>query len=286
MKRILTVLVMMAVSLSLSHGQVRPGELYDEGAEINAPRLGAQSKVPTGWAGVLPMNTEVFLLMPKQYAFGQIYAMGGEDNYEDLKKRWTSGVELDNGLFIKSSSEPSMRNGSLVSSLQIVGNKNYGGYVEAKCGDFGNCIVAFLFAPPEMVEELSAAIKSFMDDMVFFEPRELDLYAEFDWTAFLGGKYMANYERIQGSKKESEIWLCGDGSFTSKLKNKGVFADQAKDYLGTKKGTWEINGMGPTSQLILSFKNLPTVTLDLLIEEEKIFVNGTRYFFMQDDICK
>jgi hypothetical protein len=122
--------------------------------------------------------------------------------------------------------------------------------------------------------------------MTFEEPKEVDPYMDFDWQEFLGGKYMASYERLQGSKKNSEVWLCSDGTFKSKLKRKGVFAGTASEYMGNKKGTWRAGEVGSNSTLTLEFKNLPPVTLDIYIEEEKIFVNGTRFFFMQDDICK
>ena len=83
------------------------------------------------------MNTEVFLLMPKNNSFGQIYVMGGEDDYETLKSRWMRGVELDNGVYVRASTEPTFRNGSLAAPLEVEGNKNWNGYVEGKCGDFG-----------------------------------------------------------------------------------------------------------------------------------------------------
>lgn len=279
-------MILLLTGVTLSLAQVRPGQLYDSGEEVYGPKLGVTTKIPEGWAGVLPMNTEVFLLMPKNNSFGQIYVMGGEDSYDALKSRWATGVELDNGIFVKSIKEPEFRNGSLASNLEVEGNKSWNGYVEAKCGDFGNCLIAFLFAPPDMVGKLSVSIQSFMDDMTFSEPKDINPYAEFDWNEFLGGKYMANYERLQGSKKESEIWLCPDGSFKSKLKRKGVFADQSQDYTGNKKGTWEVGEPGPATTLTLNFNKLSSIDIELLIEEEKIFVNGTRFFFMQDDFCK
>jgi len=286
MRKIFGAIILILFGSAFCLGQIRPGQLYDSGEEIYGPKLGVTTKIPEGWAGVLPMNTEVFLLMPKNNSFGQIYVMGGEDSYEALKSRWAAGIELDNGVFVKSINEPEFRNGSLASDLVVEGNKSWSGYVEAKCGNYGLCLISFLFAPPDMVPTLSVSIQSFMDDLSFSEPKEINPYENFDWNEFLGGKYMASYERLQGSKKESEIWLCPDGSFKSKLKRKGVFADQSQDYLGNKKGTWKVGDPGPTTTLSLSFKKLAPIQIELLIEEEKIYVNGNRFFFMHDDQCK
>ena len=212
--------------------------------------------------------------------------MAQEDTYDDLKSRWTNGVELDNGVIAKAIGEHDFRKDILASNVEIIGNKSTAGYVEAKCGDYGICLVAFLFAPPGKVASLSESIKYFTDNLTLIEPMEINPYANFDWENFLGNKYMANYERLQGSKKESEIWFCPDGTFRSKLKKRGAFAEESDEYTGSKSGTWKVDQVGPSTTLTLSFKKLPSIDIPLNIEEEKIYANGTRFFFMQDNSCK
>jgi hypothetical protein len=129
MRKIFGAIILILTGSPFCLGQIRPGQLYDSGEEIYGPKLGVTTKIPEGWAGVLPMNTEVFLLMPKNNSFGQIYVMGGEDSYEVLKSRWAAGIELDNGVFVKSKEEPKLRNGSLSSDLVVEGNKSWSGYV-------------------------------------------------------------------------------------------------------------------------------------------------------------
>ena len=67
---------------------------------------------------------------------------------------------------------------------------------------------------------------------------------------------------------------------------KGIFAEQSNDYSGNKSGLWSVDNKGPSTTLNLSFKKLPTISLPLSIDEDKIYVNGTRFFFMMDNSCK
>ena len=80
-----------------------------------------------------------------------------------------------------------------------------------------------------------------------------------------------------------------DGRFKTQLNRKGKLARSERgDYAGKNAGTWMVNGVGPKGQLTLQFdkKGLAPVQVDLLIEEEKIYMNGERYFVMNNKECK
>ena len=56
--------------------RLQPGRLYSPGEEIYAPKFGFTSRVPEGWVGALPRETEVFLLNANKGFFGEMYVFG------------------------------------------------------------------------------------------------------------------------------------------------------------------------------------------------------------------
>ena len=74
----LGVLLPATLHAQLPSNRIKPAEMYHAGDTIRSPRLGVQSKIPDGWAGVLPRDTEVFLLMPQDNTIGEVYVMVNE----------------------------------------------------------------------------------------------------------------------------------------------------------------------------------------------------------------
>lgn len=47
--------------------RLQPGKMYEPGETLYAPRFGFIAKVPEGWEGILPRESEVFLLFHLVY---------------------------------------------------------------------------------------------------------------------------------------------------------------------------------------------------------------------------
>jgi hypothetical protein len=77
MMRILLSAILLAIaSGGFAQSGVKPGSMYSAGDELNGPIYGVKSKVPVGWSGILPMDSEVFLLVPDGInADGEIYVI-------------------------------------------------------------------------------------------------------------------------------------------------------------------------------------------------------------------
>ena len=121
------------------------------------------------------------------------------------------------------------------------------------------------------------------------EPSLEDIFSDFDWKDFLQNKYGVTYESYQGYKKENHVWFCDDGTFRTQLNRKGKLARSERgDYSGKNSGNWTVEGIGAEGHLTLSFskKNLEPVEVNLFIEENKIYMNGERYFLMDNQDCK
>ena len=53
--------------------RLQPGKIYNAGEAIYAPRYGFNATIPADWEGMLPRESEVFLLTPTGSVFGEIY---------------------------------------------------------------------------------------------------------------------------------------------------------------------------------------------------------------------
>jgi hypothetical protein len=279
-------LIFVVAGISRGQERLRPAHRYDEGDEIFAPAYGMKSRIPKGWMGVLPRDTEVFLLMPKA-GDGEIYVMGDSVDYDIMKQRWLQGLDLGNGNTLLSDGRVFER-GDGIASKVILKNRttDYKAYIEAKCSDYDRCVGGLLVAAPQNYEKLKKGLIEFMDNMTFAAPSKESIYAFFNWQEYLSNKYLMNYTPAREGKSENEIRLCENGTFLMKLKRTGQLKNDAEAYKGKTTGTWETFSSGPTGKLLLHFEQLPDLELSLLIENDQVFINSKRYFLMYGATCR
>ncbi len=281
-------------SLLFAQDRVQPGKLYYEGEDLHAPIVGIETKIPIGWAGMIPHDSEIFFLLPNGGEDAQLFVRAYESTIDEVKAGWmTEGLELQPGLTIRSDGNIEDRAGWITSNVIVEEDQQkkraYQGYLEARCGNYGYCLTLFLIALPSDFKRLQKEVQRFADDITFVEPSLDDIFANFDWREFLQNKYGVTYESFQNYKKENHIWLCKDGTFRTQLNRKGRLARSERgDYSGKNNGNWTAQGIGSKGQLTLSFakKNLDPVQVDLFIEENKIYMNGECYFIMDNLDCK
>ena len=114
--------------------------------------------------------------------------------------------------------------------------KNLLGYAEAKCADYGWCIEYLLIVPEDIYEESKQGLISFMDNSRLGKPTLESMYANFNWLEKLKNKYLATYISNPYIKKNNQVWLCSDGTFKSKIQQKGI-GELTKHYdsIGVKR---------------------------------------------------
>jgi hypothetical protein len=86
-------LVVNLFGQELPSNRLKPGTLYHSGDSIKSPRLGLSARIPEAWDGVLPRDTEVFLLMPNTNIVGEMFILVNEKlDLAGQRKRWESGA--------------------------------------------------------------------------------------------------------------------------------------------------------------------------------------------------
>jgi hypothetical protein len=287
MRNLLLLCCLTASLFSFGQQGILPSQVYDEGEEVYSPTYGIKLKIPAGWVGMLPRNTEVFLLSSKKGIDAQIYLFADSTSLLQLKERWATGLTIDEGRVIKSDGKIDNVNGIISSNVVLTGVQHTGhsGYIEARCGNYGTCVAAMLSCQDKYLAEVKSTVSALMQQLTFVEPSMKKEYEGFDWKLFLSNKQLIHYGSVVGSKSENEIWLCQDGTFLAKLKRTGNVQGELGSYKGKHKGTWESSSFGKNGSLLLKFDKLPEVTVDLLIEDERIFLNEKSYLVVNAAMC-
>lgn len=274
-------------NFSYSQERLQAGRIYNPGEEINAPMIGLTAIIPDGWAGYLPTDTEMLMLANMENSEGTIYALPFDDTMDDIKERLSLNIkfEVENGIELAAKGDPYMRGEVLALEMMVKNStNNLLGYAEAKCADYGWCIVYLMITPEYMYEESKKTLIQFMDNSRLGEPTLGSLYANFDWPEKLKNKYITTYISNPYVKVKDQVWLCADGTFKSKLQQKNI-GNLSKKQKGNRSGTWEGKGVGPTGELTLHFKKAEPLNVKLELKDDRLFINGHRFYVMEHN-CK
>jgi hypothetical protein len=201
--------------------RLQPGKMYAAGETLYAPRFGFTAKVPVGWEGQLPRDSEVFLLKTTTTTYGEIYVFGRDQgDLNAMKEAWKKGFDLSENIKLVAAN-PTLENGVLSSEVTGAGeyiNKGVRGFAISRCNPSGPCITTLIIAPLQFYDSVTNTAIRFMKNSSFDAPSTASPYADFDWTEFLSNKVLATYAAVQGGSKESMIHLCADGTFTASIK--------------------------------------------------------------------
>ena len=272
--------------------RLQPGHLYAAGDTLFAPRFGFTSKVPEGWQGVLPRDTEVFMLTSiNTSVYGDVYVFGRDQgDLNSMKDSWSKGFDLTETIRLKATS-PTLVGGTLSAEVIAAGesiNNGYRGFSIARCNPNGPCVTLLALMPAQFYNDVKNTAIQFMEQSSFTMPSNVSIYVDFNWKEFLSNKAFFDYAYVDGGSKENKIELCGDGTFASNVKKSGLLKSENPLYRGRNSGTWKVDGIGEQTTLHFTFKKkeLPPMDIMLTIKDEKIYANGDRYFVGESKKCK
>ncbi|MBN7803179.1 hypothetical protein J0A67_20055 [Algoriphagus aestuariicola] len=269
--------------------RIQPGKMYNAGDSIYTPRYGFSGLIPQGWVGVLPRETEVFLLNSTSGTFGEIFVFGREKiDLSQLAESWKSGVSVSETVTLKAT-DPTIEGDLLYSHAEAVGNylppKNYRAFAATRCGEA--CITVLAISEESNAEASSQAALKLLKTAVLSTPREIDPYEGFDWKEFLSGKLLIAFEGFTGGKQQTKVTLCEDGSFRAQISKKGMMKDTNPDYKGGMKGSWAVEGNNSQATLTLTFekKGLAPFVANLKFVDEELYINEERHYASQTEKC-
>jgi hypothetical protein len=288
---ILIIATVTTQSVAQKKSRLQPGRLYEAGETLYAPRLGFIAKVPDGWQGLLPQETQVFSLSSVTSVFGEIYVFGREQgDIRSMQAVWNNGIDFTETIRLKAKA-PVIEDGIL--SSEVIGegdviNKGNRAFAIARCNPGGPCVTLLALAPIQFYEAVKNVSTKFMTTSSFEPPSNAPVHADLNWKEFLSNKSLLAYVEMQGGTKQNMVEFCADGTFTSEVDKTGWFKKQNAVYNGRNSGQWTVDGIGEQTKLHLTFKKkkVPPLEVTLSIKDEKIYAEGERYFIAQSTKCK
>jgi hypothetical protein len=288
MKKFLFTSILSCLTLILfSQDRLKPGAIYQQGEQIFAPMVGYKGIVPDGWYGTLPQGEEVFMMIPNGNAKGFMFINAHKLPLSELQKIWKQEFQITETIKLSIKGEPVIDGNTLIAELNVSGAPEpFEGKAVAIEGGHGWTIGMILLSPSNKYEEHEKNFDQLLASSVVEAPSLATIYGNFNWSEFLKSKYLMSYLSSTEYREQDEIWLCPDGSFRTKIKSKGKLVTEKSPYKGNTKGTWKAEGVGEKGKLILSTTKGATETLDMEIKEDKIFINGGRFFALEYNDCK
>jgi hypothetical protein len=271
--------------------RVEPGKMYGTGDELYAPKYGFTSKVPDGWVGTLPRETEVFLLNLSTGQFGEIFVFGRPSiDLNRLSEEWKAGVDVTETIRLQAI-DPQINDNMLSSEAKVVGNfipTKKRAFAAVRCGGTGTCITVLAVSQEDNFDEVSKAAEEFLASASFGAPREIDPYSGFDWKEFLSNKMLIVYNDFKGGQQSTRVNLCEDGSFNAKIKKKGIMKDFNPEYKGNMVGAWSVESNNAEAVLSLTFskKDLSPLTVQMKFKDEELYINEERFYASRSENCK
>lgn len=270
-----------------SQDRLKPGAMYEQGQQIFAPLVGYKGVVPDGWFGTLPQEEEVFLMIPNGNTNGYMFINANHMELTQLEKDWSHDMSLTDEIVISIKGEPKIEGNRMTGEFEVTGSREpFVGHAVAIDGGHGYTLTLILLSPVSQYEAYKKNFDQLVASSVVEEPSIGSIYGDFNWAEFLKNKYLMSYISSTQYKEQDEIWLCGDGTFRSKIKSKGKLVVEKSPYKGNKKGTWTAEGIGEKGKLFITLPKDTGIVLDMEIKDDKVFVNGGRFFAMENTECK
>jgi len=286
-KTLISILLATVTIYTYGQSRLKPGKIYEQGEEIFAPMVGYKGVVPEGWFGTLPQEEEVFLMIPAGNAEGYMFINANPVDLKQLRKQWDRPFSLSDHLVISLQGEPEVEGNRISGTFEVTGSaKPYKGTAVAIDGGHGWCLSMSLLCPVESFESFKKNFDQLVSSSSVEAPSIGTIYADFNWPEFLQNKYFMSYLSSTQVREQDEIWLCADGTFRTRIKTKGKLVAEKSPYSGKRKGTWTAEGVGEKGQLNLNTSKGESVSLTMEIKDDKIFINGGRFFALENSECK
>ena len=103
------------------------------------------------------------------------------------------------------------------------------------------------------------------------------------WYKEVAGKQLLYIYTGNGYRRKEKIWLCSDGSFQSSGYGGSISSLGSAAFSdGGRSGRWAVNG----DVLTLAFSNGNTAKYKLSFYKGFLYLDNTRYFRLENDLCK
>lgn len=285
-RRFVLLLVLAAAWPSTAAAQgidIEPGVQYRGEAALQAPEYGVSFVLPAEWAGVLPPDAEMFVMQGLAF---QAYILAGIEamTLAEAQALMAEDIDVGDGIVLHPAGEVTADGSMLAADYSVTGAANpLVGRVVTIIGDHGFGIYFVAAAEPDNRERLGEAVKKISASVRLTDPVPAataapEAGAGGAWEQQLRGKKLSHFYTDSGYSEEDYIWLCADGRFY-RSSNSGGFGGGASGAFSSQYGgSWQASGDPAEGTLLLAYNDGSTASYALSIEDDKLYLDGSRYF--------
>lgn len=259
--------------------ELAPGVLYEGPVELTAPAYGAVFFLPEQWKGILPPESQ-FFMMERAGLAATVFAGIEEMTLEEAHGLMSQAIDLDVGIRLVPVAEVSTKGQLLVADYKIEGAADpLLGRVVTLVGEHGLGITLLAAATEEAMPTIQKDLHTMIDGVELSKPDvpKQPKPGSGNWMSELNGCKLSRFYTTSGYTEEEYIWLCPDGFYRSF--NSGGFGGGASGAFQSKNGgTWTVSGPGTQGSLVLSYNDGSTATYGVALEGTKLFLDGKRWF--------
>ncbi|PHN03636.1 hypothetical protein [Flavilitoribacter nigricans] len=262
---------------------------------VDYKHLGLSFTVPAGWMG---QEAEMGYLIASNTIPGLLMLLPHDQPYslQQLKEQAQAGLSEANGTNLQLSGpltelSKNAVGGTFTGTLEwqpakayIIGMSNPHGY---------GITILSITTSEQYSDQYPEYAKSIMKSVTFIKPESKEDINEWkDWMKNVKLTYMESYSSVSpgadgmtggGYSLSRELDLCGAGYFNYYgSSNISTGSDSASAYNNSNSkgnGSWDIR-VGPAGdpELVLQFNDGSTSSYTLTYKDQKLYLNGTRYF--------
>lgn len=283
-RRFLSVMFLAAwPGAALAQGvDIEPGVQYRGETTLRALEYGVSFVLPAEWAGVLPPDAEMFVMQGLTF---EAYILAGIEEMTLAEAQGLMAEEIDvgDGIVLHPAGAVTTDGSLLVADYSVTGAANpLIGQVVTIIGDHGFGIYFVAATEPdnrerlrEAVTRISASVKLTDPVPAATEPEAGDVGG---WEQQLRGKKLSYFYTRTGYTEEDYLWLCADGRFYRSANSGGFGGGASGAFASQYGGRWQATGDAAGGTLRLAYNDGSTASYALSIEEEKLYLDGSRYF--------
>jgi hypothetical protein len=267
---------------SQNYLEISSGVIYPESSFLKSSDTGLQLETPKGYNAAI--SDELGLLIIEAFdRKTRIFISVEELTETEVEKTLSENIAIGDGILLIPESDFKKEGSTLENrfSLDFEGQE-LESYIIAKAVNSNRYVSTIMITNSDHYEKQLETLKELSKSISSFKVKEnLEQPSTLNWNEYLKGKHLVNMKTSSGYTEKTDIWLCSNGQFRFKDEASSLSVNGTGAYAGKNAGTWRTEG----NRLLLSYNDDKTRSYELKIENDKLFLNGYRYFRDSNELC-
>ena len=258
--------------------EIEPGVRYTGEVRLQAAEYGVSFVLPQGWAGGLPEGFDFFVMESPSF---QAYVLAGieELTLVEAQRLMAGEIDLGDGAVMHPAGDVTTQGVLLEADYTVSGTPDpLRGRVTTIIGDHGYGVFFIAAAAADDFESVRSAVERMSASVSLVAPVAAPAPPPGSWQQQLAGRKLSYFFTRSGYTEEEYLWLCPDGRFFRSMNSGGFGGGASGAFQSQNGGRWEASGNAQSGILSLSYNDGASATYALSIEDDKLFLDGSRYF--------